>query len=73
MSAAGAAVTMPTQRGGAASSNGQQYLLVLPVKTRRRLLVMLTSENIPVGGMHLNFPRLIRIRRDGRSLIIKQL
>src|ERR1017187_351203 len=31
MSAAGAAVAMPTQRSGAAAHNGQQHLLVLPV------------------------------------------
>ena len=31
MSAAGAAVAMPAQRGSAAARNGQQHLLVLPV------------------------------------------
>ncbi len=31
MSAAGAAVAMPAQRGGAAARDGQQHLLVLPV------------------------------------------
>src|SRR5271170_4784582 len=31
MSAAGAAVAMPTQRGGAAAHDGQQHLEVLPV------------------------------------------
>ena len=31
MSATGAAVAMPTQRGGAAACDGQQHLLVLPV------------------------------------------
>src|SRR5277367_681588 len=31
MSAAGAAVAMPAQRGGAAAHDGKQHLLVLPV------------------------------------------
>lgn len=40
--------------------------------TRRRLLDMLATEDTLVGGMHLNFPGFIRIRRDERSYVIQE-
>jgi glyoxylase-like metal-dependent hydrolase (beta-lactamase superfamily II) len=42
------------------------------VETRIRLLDMLASESILIGGMHLNFPGFIRIHRDGSSYVIQE-
>jgi len=53
MSAAGAAIAMPAQRGGAAAQNGQQHFLVLPVDpsvTAFNKCLSSTANN--VGHLH---------------------
>jgi len=39
--------------------------------TRKRLLEQVASENILIGGMHLNSPGFIRIKHDSRSYAIE--
>ena len=52
MSAAGAAVAMPAQRGGAAAHDGKQYLLVLPVDPPAAVFnKCLSSTAINVGHL----------------------
>ena len=53
MSAAGAAVAMPTQRGGAAAHDGQQHLPVLPVDPPAAVFhKCLSSTANNVGHLH---------------------
>jgi glyoxylase-like metal-dependent hydrolase (beta-lactamase superfamily II) len=40
--------------------------------TRKRLLDMVATENILIGGMHLNFPGFIRIHRDRNTYAIHE-
>jgi glyoxylase-like metal-dependent hydrolase (beta-lactamase superfamily II) len=42
------------------------------VETRTRLLDQVATDNLLIGGMHLNFPGFIRIRRDGNSYAIRE-
>jgi glyoxylase-like metal-dependent hydrolase (beta-lactamase superfamily II) len=41
-------------------------------ETRRRLLDRVATENVLIGGMHLNFPGFIRIRRDRDTYAIHE-
>jgi len=53
MSAAGAAIAMPTQRGGAATRDGQQHLLMLPVDPPAAVFdKCLSSTANNVGHLH---------------------
>jgi glyoxylase-like metal-dependent hydrolase (beta-lactamase superfamily II) len=40
--------------------------------TRKRLLDMVATDNILIGGMHLNFPGFIRIHRDRNTYAIHE-
>jgi glyoxylase-like metal-dependent hydrolase (beta-lactamase superfamily II) len=40
--------------------------------TRKRLLDMVATDNILIGGMHLNFPGFIRVRRDRNTFAIHE-
>jgi glyoxylase-like metal-dependent hydrolase (beta-lactamase superfamily II) len=42
------------------------------VETRRNLLAELASDDVLVGGMHLNFPGFIRVKRDRQTFMIRE-
>ena len=42
------------------------------VETRMRLLDRVATDNLLIGGMHLNFPGFIRIHRDGNTYAIHE-
>ena len=42
------------------------------IETRTKLLDRVATDNLLVGGMHLNFPGFIRIHRDGNTYAIHE-